>query len=148
MEEACKVLRSLDGAKKYKVGNYLLYKGANCVGKIIVENNDKYDIDYSVTNTMYYDHGINIPKSVLDRDFEICERFPLSTLRPFDRVLVRNVQVNSDQNIWRCAHFSSLETAGRIRTENFIWDECVPYNDDTKHLVGTNIDAPEFYKHY
>jgi len=26
------------------------------------------------------------------------------------------------------------------------WDECLPYNDETKHLVGTTNDVPEKYK--
>ena len=26
------------------------------------------------------------------------------------------------------------------------WDMCIPYNDETKHLVGTTEDCPEYYK--
>ena len=25
---------------------------------------------------------------------------------------------------------------------------CIPYNDETKHLVGTTDEAPEYYKHW
>ena len=25
---------------------------------------------------------------------------------------------------------------------------CIPYNDDTKHLVGTTNEAPEFYRYW
>ena len=25
---------------------------------------------------------------------------------------------------------------------------CIPFNDDTKHLVGTNKQAPEFYRYW
>ena len=25
---------------------------------------------------------------------------------------------------------------------------CIPYNDDTKHLVGTAEEAPEFYRYW
>lgn len=24
--------------------------------------------------------------------------------------------------------------------------ECIPYNDETEHLVGTSDDCPDFYK--
>lgn len=27
-------------------------------------------------------------------------------------------------------------------------DNCIPYNDDTKHLVGTTDEAPEFYRYW
>lgn len=26
------------------------------------------------------------------------------------------------------------------------WKQCISYNDETKHLVGTKEDCPEFYK--
>ncbi len=26
------------------------------------------------------------------------------------------------------------------------WKQQIPYNSDTAHLVGTNDDAPEYYK--
>ena len=29
---------------------------------------------------------------------------------------------------------------------NYAW--CIPYNDETKHLVGTNDEAPDFYKYW
>ena len=25
---------------------------------------------------------------------------------------------------------------------------CIPYNDDTKHLVGTKDEAPEYYRYW
>ena len=25
---------------------------------------------------------------------------------------------------------------------------CIPYNEETKHLVGTNDEAPEFYSYW
>ena len=28
------------------------------------------------------------------------------------------------------------------------YGQCIPYNDDTKHLVGTNEEAPEYYRHW
>ena len=27
-----------------------------------------------------------------------------------------------------------------------IWRRCIPYNDDTKHLIGSADDCPEYYK--
>ena len=52
--------------------------------------------------------------------------------KPFDPVLVRDCE--SDE--WRCNYFSHMDG------ENYIcvgttWNYCIPYNDETKHLVGT-----------
>ena len=33
-------------------------------------------------------------------------------------------------------------------TENSAYWKCIPYNDDTKHLVGTTDEAPEYYKYW
>lgn len=72
------------------------------------------------------------------------ERFDPNTLQPFDRVLSRNEIYEP----WRCEFFSNMITkfiypvicAGRS------WRYCIPYNDETKHLVGTTEDCPEYYK--
>ena len=28
------------------------------------------------------------------------------------------------------------------------WKRCIPYNEDTKHLVGTTEEAPEYYRNW
>ena len=80
------------------------------------------------------------------------EKFDPKTLKPFDKVLVRDsMQVaNSLSSLWKCQIFSFIR-----EDEDYpyvcINDEysfCIPYNDDTKHLVGTNKEAPEFYKYW
>ena len=80
------------------------------------------------------------------------ERFNPKTLKPFDKVLVRDSILvdGSPSNLWKCQIFSFIR-----EDEDYpyvcINDEysfCIPYNDDTKHLVGTNKEAPEFYKYW
>ena len=73
------------------------------------------------------------------------ERFDKKTLKPFDRVLVR---VDIDDFAWTCNLFSHLNKDGEpCGTENYpIY--IIPYNDDTKHLVGTTDDAPEYYRYW
>ena len=73
------------------------------------------------------------------------ERFDPKTLKPFDRVLCKN-----GLDIWRCDFFSSyMET---YVCQNVCisgsYTYCIPYNDDTKHLVGTKDEAPDFYKYW
>ena len=73
------------------------------------------------------------------------ERFDPKTLKAFDRVLCKN-----GLDIWRCDFFSSyMET---YVCQNVCisgsYSYCIPYNDDTKHLVGTTDEAPDFYKYW
>ena len=73
-------------------------------------------------------------------------KFNPNTLQPFDKVLARN-----DMEDWSCMFFSHI-----IKDEEtypyacgYDWfTQCIPYNDDTKHLLGTNKEAPEFYRYW
>ena len=71
------------------------------------------------------------------------EKFDPKTLKPFDKVLVRD-NIN---NPWVCDHFSYINHANICITTDRC-KHCIPYNDDTKHLVGTKDEAPEFYKYW
>ena len=77
------------------------------------------------------------------------ERFDPKAFKPFDKVLIRNAEIN----YWRCSLLSyivnlrgkySFVCIGSSSYDNY----CIPYNDDTKHLVGTNNEAPEFYRYW
>lgn len=68
-------------------------------------------------------------------------KFDPKTLQPFDRVLVRDIAGET----WLCTLFSHIENEDFICTSS-VWKCCIPYNEDTKHLVGTADEAPEFYR--
>ena len=70
------------------------------------------------------------------------ERFDPKTLQPFDKVLVRD----SSLGIWGVDIFGYLKDKCNCCFCSVSWKQCIPYNDDTKHLVGTKEDCPEFYK--
>lgn len=73
-------------------------------------------------------------------------KFDPNTLNPFDKVLARN-----DREDWSCVFFSHI-----VRDEETypyacgydMFTYCIPYNDDTKHLVGTTKEAPEYYRYW
>ena len=72
------------------------------------------------------------------------KRFDPKTLKPFDKVLVRNDSLGS----WRCdllSHFNKFSGDPLFISAQY-WCECIPYNEETKHLVGTSDDCPEYYK--
>ena len=72
------------------------------------------------------------------------ERFDPKTLKPFDSVLVYG-----EYEGWFCTIFSHIgvgEYPYNTASGNYAW--CILYNDDTKHLVGTTDEAPDFYKYW
>lgn len=86
-------------------------------------------------------------------DVEKKERFDTKTLQPFDKVLVKN----DDDLTWVTALFSHLvkthdEVTGIDHLDSVTsyctTSFCIPYNDDTKHLVGTTKEAPKYYRHW
>lgn len=75
------------------------------------------------------------------------ERFDPKTLKPFDKVLVRNDR----REIWRCdfsanGSYDDVEYPYVAINESVMY--CIPYNDETKHLVGTTDEAPEYYRYW
>lgn len=71
------------------------------------------------------------------------ERFDPKTLKQFDRVLVRDRDIEH----WICNLFSHIINDEYLCIGScFIY--CIPYNDDTKHLVGTKEEAPEYYRYW
>ena len=74
------------------------------------------------------------------------EKFDPNMLKPFDKVLGRNVSTDK----WGCTLFSNInvDAAHKFHCVGSYYKCCIPYNDDTKHLVGTTDEAPEYYKHW
>ena len=77
------------------------------------------------------------------------ERFDPKTLKVFDRALVR-----FDCGAWSATLFSHLIDS-KFANKKYdiiccgsVFGYCIPYNDDTKHLIGTKDEAPEFYKYW
>ena len=75
------------------------------------------------------------------------EKFDPKTLNPFDKVLVRNTR----SGIWSCGFFSHTDVLDYILKYNVgdvLYAMCIPYNDETKHLIGTADEAPEYYRYW
>ena len=73
------------------------------------------------------------------------EKFDPNKLKPFDKVLVRK---NFYRSVWCPKFFNTLDVSGGITTidSDKIWAYCIPYNDETMHLVNIKDDCPEYYK--
>ena len=122
---------------------------------IIIRINDSRIGSLSADGKMYYGCGeCSLFPSKDQRDWSKFtapwlkkERFDPKTLQAFDRVLVRN----ENYQVWQCDLFSHIKNGGiqfMYRCVSSSHKCCIPYNDDTKHLVGTNEEAPEYYKYW
>lgn len=77
-------------------------------------------------------------------------KFDPKTLKPFDKVLTKNIW---DGYVWRCDLFSHYKERNGIieihcTNEDYTYTKCVPYNEETKRLIGTTDEAPEYYRYW
>ena len=73
------------------------------------------------------------------------EKFDPKTLRPFDKVIARI----DKYGFWCCELFSFIEEGTNlIKGCGAYYKYCIPYNEETKHLVGTTDEAPEYYRYW
>ena len=75
------------------------------------------------------------------------KKFYPKTLQPFDKVLVKGCVGNT----WKCGLFSHVKDDASLYKYSCAGDDyavCIPYNEDTKHLVGTKEEAPEYYRYW
>ena len=131
---------------KFKIGDKIRHKDTN--KDDVYEIGNVYDGSYGIV-----DFNWMIYMKYQDQYELVPNKFDPKILKPFDKVLVKN----DDDITWVAALFSHiiefhdevtgndyLESVTSYCTSSF----CIPYNDDTKHLVGTEDEAPEFYKYW
>ena len=69
------------------------------------------------------------------------EKFDVNTLQPFDKILVRDYQ----GDLWNIELFSH-KTGNIVKGLCYNWRCAIPFNENTKHLIGTRKDCPDYYK--
>ncbi len=118
------------------------------VGDKIVRSNTLYPIlTVTFVNDMVYTVKSNISNEehdigvkIVENDYKIATFSPYD-LKPFDKILVKS------WGRWGISHFGYFDN-GIVYTENERWykENVLPYNDATKHLIGTCDDYDGFYK--
>ena len=77
-------------------------------------------------------------------------KFDPKTLQPFDKVLIRRGSEN--YNVWFPDFVSDPPNNDNNKTLCMCVMEditmVIPYNNDTKHLVETTEEAPEYYRYW
>ena len=135
--------------------------GSDCHIKFFYIDKDKLDRCDSVTEQgicePYCDGECTFFPSKDQRDWSKFtapwykkEKFDPKTLKAFDRVLARID--GGDMYCW-LADFVSTPTIEKYDLLPCIMSNkdanmIIPYNDDTKHIVGTTDEAPEYYRYW
>ena len=155
----CEILKDCPKGEEFwspLFGYVKLHKINHEAKKVVVISNIKMPCDINNDGTMLI-YGVVSSEIMLfpskeQRDWTKVkyekkkERFDPKTLSPFDRVLVRN----HGSHIWTCDLFSDIINGDECMYHciGSYYRYCIPYNDDTKHLVGTKDEAPEFYRYW
>ena len=124
---------------KFKVGDMIRHKETN--KDDVYEISKVYDDSYGIAGFTWM-----IYMKYQDQYELIPNKFDPKTLKPFDRVIVRN-----NNGEWKCANFSHIkdyDSDYRYDCCYMIYRYCIPYNEETKHLVGTTEEAPEYYRYW
>ena len=134
--------------------NYpIIVKAYNKHGAVTASESFTMDGRYS----WFYDGECTLFPSKDQRDWSKFERFwdepkveriDVNTFQPFDKILARN----SDRENWTIEYYSYGKEVSFGNGDKYIqglvycWKYVIPYNDETKHLLGTREDCPKYYK--
>ena len=154
----CEILKDCPkGTKLYStVLGYVIFQGIveGAVYPIVVSCENGVNEDFTADGKMFidFDGECTLFPSKEQRSWADFiapwlkkERFDPKTLKPFDKVLGGDYGLK-----WGVDFFSHTcnDEYHPYRCVGNIYKYCIPYNDDTKHLVGTKDEAPEFYKYW
>lgn len=125
-------------APKFKVGDKVIYNGKQHTVTFV---NDKY-----------YGFSGGVAGCRIELQDQLLSPAPkphydIANFNPFDKVLVRDTEGGK----WNVNLFSyyiydeDARVVAHFRCMNSLWKQCIPFNDDTKHLLGTTDQCDEQY---
>jgi hypothetical protein len=112
---------------------------------IVVDDSCNIERVFHSNGRFYKDSECMLFPSRENRDWNTFNKFDINSIKPFDKVLVRD----DDKSEWYCelySHYRNNVPYYKYGCVSSAFHQCIPYNDDTKHLIGTKKDCPEYYK--
>lgn len=136
-------------------GTIDFYCGIVCNGNFSIKNINEPDshfghiIDYRLATKeekeklfqRIKDNGYKWNNQTKTLEKLIKDKFDISTLKPFDKVLVRNY--NHEE--WDIEFFARRNDEKRFETLIGIYDQCIPY-EGNEHLFNKNDNCDNYYK--
>lgn len=122
--------------RKFKVGDRIKNKNSGICDKVIKIFEDCYLVESCL------DEQATIDFDIQDNWELVPNKFDITTLKPFDKVLVRD----SYKNMW-CASIFSHTWKDKYFCIGAWYNQCIPY-EANKELLGTTNDCGWFYKNW
>ena len=122
---------------KFKAGDVIQHKENSGRGCTIRKVEDKYYVEGHPT-------WCTIPFDKQDEYELVINKFDITTLKPFDKVLVRNTYTDS----WHVQFYQDYdenEEEYPFECTYNSWKYCIPY-EGNEHLRGTTDDCDKYYK--
>ena len=126
--------KTLEKLPKFKVGDKIKYRSGEIVYRIVQITEDSYVLDNLCSISISIEHMYNL----------VPNKFDITTLKPFDKVLVRN----TNKDYWMISMFGYISKGDKqyfmcIAKSGFY--QCIPY-EGNEHLLGTTNACDEYYK--
>lgn len=119
---------------KFKVGDRIKHKEKTRWVCTIARVEDRYYID---GHPMCYTLPFN-----KQNEYELVQnKFDITTLKPFDKVLYRK----QDKDTWFNGFYCFYRNNGHFVNSAVLAKQCIPY-EGNEHLLGTTNDCDDFYK--
>ena len=120
---------------RFKVGDRVKYRSGEIVYRIVQITEDSYVFDNLSSIPISIEHMYNL----------VPNKFDIATLKPFDKVLVRDTK----KQVWVAdlfSHFVNRPLGGyTFACVGHYPSQCIPY-EGNEHLLGTTDDCDDFYK--
>ena len=117
--------------------------------EVMIAYADGKEIEYTIKGSNKWTK-VESPSFNWDWEYRVKPKpkFDPKTLQPFDKVLVK-----TKYGSWKCGLFSNINDEGSEYKYFCVGSEythCIPYNEETKHLVGKKgySEVPEHYKYW
>ena len=124
---------------KFKLGDRVKHKESYISGVVTKIYDECYKIKYDTG-------AVSFANIKFQDDYELVpNKFDITTLKPFDKVLVRD----NYQNYWAAnlySHYMNANGDYHFATVFGYYKQCIPYNDETKHLLGKTEDCENYYE--
>jgi hypothetical protein len=130
--------KTLERLPKFKVGDRIK-KNKDYISGIITNISDgMYKIEYQGGGVSY----VNV---AFQNEWELVpNKFDITTLKPFDKVLVRD----NNEQLWTVDFFGFYgKTLYPFACVGHYTNQCIPY-EQNKHLLGTTDDCDEFFRNW
>lgn len=131
--------------ERYKVGDHIFHIDTKEVYFLTRKSQSRDGFWAKRINSHTDDCEVFISNEDLAADYVGIIKFNPRWLKEFDRVIIRV----TTESIWYATSFSHLTgdcNYPYLISDGCRYKYCVPYNEETKHLIRTTEEEPEFYK--